>query len=76
MEPDPLPHAGRPGRAGLDAGGGGRGNANPPPLSTRTEVIPDAAHDVHLDNPRALHAPLTAFLPHATATRTPGPDRA
>ncbi|MGW0562599.1 hypothetical protein ACWDZ4_18740 [Streptomyces sp. NPDC003016] len=45
------------------------------PLSARTETIPDAAHDVHLDNPRALHAALTAFLPHAT-TRAPGPDRA
>ncbi|MGW0545959.1 alpha/beta fold hydrolase [Streptomyces altiplanensis] len=46
------------------------------PLSTRTEVIPDAAHDVHLDNPRALHATLTAFLTRSTTTRAPGPDHA
>lgn len=35
------------------------------PSDTRVVVVPDAGHDVHLDQPRALHQSVTSFLRNA-----------
>ncbi|WP_326760605.1 alpha/beta hydrolase [Streptomyces phaeochromogenes] len=40
----------------------------PPQPRTLTEVIEDAGHDVHLDQPRRLHAAVRTFLAERNAT--------
>ncbi|MEV6856218.1 hypothetical protein AB0407_27810 [Streptomyces microflavus] len=35
--------------------------------ATRIAVIPDAGHDVHLDDPAAVYGEMAAFLAEATA---------
>ncbi|CAM5599142.1 hypothetical protein GCM10010298_01390 [Streptomyces microflavus] len=38
--------------------------------ATRIAVIPDAGHDVHLDDPAAVYGEMVAFLAEATAAES------
>ncbi|MBA4860429.1 hypothetical protein H1V43_03335 [Streptomyces sp. PSKA54] len=71
---------GRSGQGCLSGPGSGGGTGSPPPVLllhglaghmgewdalAELLVIPDAGHDVHLDQPARLHAAATAFLADA-----------